>query len=102
VVGYLGIRCLGPPLTDPPTPNPTLIPTPTHRFDWNAALQAGGEGVTLGGLLGSFMTTGFQATNFAQAVAEVERMRRWRLSDVPVAADEDEEFRDPAVRATVK
>lgn len=37
-----------------------------------------------------------------QAVAEIERMRAWRLSDVPVAADEDEEFRDPAVRATVK
>lgn len=48
------------------------------------------------------MTTGFQATNFAQAVAEVERMRAWRLSDVPVAADEDEEFRDPAVRANVR
>lgn len=48
------------------------------------------------------MTTGFQATNFAQAVAEVERMRAWRLSDVPVAEDEDEELRDPAVRANVK
>ena len=58
--------------------------------------------MTLGGLLGSFMTTGFQATSLAQAVAEIERMRAWRLSDVPVAADEDEELRDPAVRADVK
>lgn len=80
----------------------TLNHRPHISFDWNAALKPGGAGVTLGGLLGSFMTTGFQATNFAQAVEEVERMRAWRLSDVPVAADEDEEFLDPAVRANVK
>lgn len=54
---------------------------PSHSFDWNAALRAGGEGVTLGGLLGSFMTTGFQATNFAQVkkIYMNSLMRRWKF-----------------------
>ncbi len=82
------------------TPLPDSTPT-IQGFDWNAAL-ASSEGVTLHGLLGSCLTTGFQASNLGLAIAEIQRMRRWRLSDVPVAADEDEECRDPAVRATVK
>lgn len=91
------------PTTDGSIHARTHAPTNhNNSFDWNAALQPGGGGVTLEGLLGSFMTTGFQATSFAQAVAEVERMRAWRLSDVPVAEDEDEEFLDPGVRANVK
>ncbi|GAB5030686.1 deoxyhypusine synthase [Nannochloropsis oceanica] len=82
------------------TPLPEATPT-VRGFDWNAAL-ASSEGVSLHGLLGSFLTTGFQATNLGMAIKEIERMRAWRLSDVPVAPDEDDDLIDPAVRATIK
>jgi deoxyhypusine synthase len=81
-----------------------LLPaeTPTVQgFDWNAAISSP-EGVTLHGLLGSYLTTGFQATNLGLAIKEIERMRAWRLNDVPVATDEDEDLIDPGVRAQIK
>mmetsp|Transcript_17768 Transcript_17768/g.36444 ORF Transcript_17768/g.36444 Transcript_17768/m.36444 type:complete len:375 (-) Transcript_17768:1628-2752(-) len=53
-------------------------------------------------VLESMLCTGFQATSFGQAVEEVRRMTRWRLSDEPVGPDEPEEHRDPAFRAQVK
>lgn len=55
------------------------------------------EGVDYHALLSSFSRTGFQATNFGKAVDEVNRMRTWRLSDEPIADDEDEELKDPKV-----
>mmetsp|Transcript_12706 Transcript_12706/g.29319 ORF Transcript_12706/g.29319 Transcript_12706/m.29319 type:complete len:366 (-) Transcript_12706:351-1448(-) len=58
------------------------------------------EGVQLDKLLTSFLRTGFQATNFALAVEEVRKMLSWKLSDEPIAEDENEELRDPAVRAS--
>ncbi|CAM9746527.1 unnamed protein product [Ectocarpus sp. 12 AP-2014] len=64
-------------------------------FDFNT-------GRDLDGIMASAMTTGFQATNLAKAVEEVNRMRRWRLSDRPVKPDEDDDLKDPAVRAGVK
>ena len=57
---------------------------------------------TLEELLGACVATGFQATNLGLAIDEINRMRAWRLSDVPVAADEDAALRDPAARAEVK
>jgi deoxyhypusine synthase len=53
-------------------------------------------------LLSSYLHTGFQATSLGLAINEINRMRAWRLSQVPVAADEDDEFKDPAVRANTK
>ena len=32
-------------------------------------------------LLGTYLTTGFQATNLGLAIDEINRMRAWRLSD---------------------
>jgi len=49
-------------------------------------------------LLNSYMTTGFQATNFGLAINEVNKMINWRLSDEPMAEDEPDELRDPEVR----
>jgi deoxyhypusine synthase len=46
----------------------------------------------------SYLRTGFQATAVGQAIEEINRMRAWRLSDVPIADDEKPEFRDPEVR----
>ena len=60
-------------------------------FDFNAA-------PTLDALLGTYLTTGFQATNLGLAIDEINRMRAWRLSDRPVARDEPAAWRDPAVR----
>lgn len=58
------------------------------------------DGVDFNKLLASFARTGFQATNFALAVEEVNKMIDWRLSDEPITEEEvDPELRDPAVRA---
>eukprot|EP00887_Chlorella_sp_A99_P001468 scaffold8.g1468.t1 len=62
-----------------------------HDFD---------AGCDLDGLLGSMLHTGLQATALGQAIAEVNRMLRWRLSDEPLA--EDDVLPDPAARAGVK
>jgi len=53
-------------------------------------------------LLRTYVSTGFQATNYGKAVEEIERMRNWRLSDEPVADDEDEDMRSPEARSKVK
>jgi deoxyhypusine synthase len=53
-------------------------------------------------VLSSFITTGFQATNFGLAVREIERMRGWSLADEPVAEDEGEELRGLEARRKVR
>ncbi|KAJ0403999.1 hypothetical protein P43SY_001393 [Pythium insidiosum] len=61
------------------------------------------DGVDYEKLLGSYLNMGYQATNLGEAIEEIRRMRKWRLSDEPVAADEyDDEKKDPAYRASVK
>jgi len=60
------------------------------------------DGVDYHKLLQSYIRTGFQATNFGLAVEELNRMRRWRLSDEPIKPDEPEELRDPEVRKATK
>lgn len=55
--------------------------------------------VGLDGLMDSFKTMGFQATNVALAVDEINKMLNWRLSDEPINASDDEETSDPAYRA---
>jgi deoxyhypusine synthase len=60
------------------------------------------QGVDHNALLESFLTSGFQASNFGMAVEEINRMRAWSLADEPVAEDEDEELKDPEARKKVK
>eukprot|EP00732_Lithocolla_globosa_P002994 Lithocolla_globosa_v1_NODE_2200_length_2113_cov_12.898445.p1 type:complete len:359 gc:universal NODE_2200_length_2113_cov_12.898445:195-1271(+) len=60
------------------------------------------EGVDLAKLLDSYKFSGFQASNFGQAVDEINRMRNWRLDQDPIKEDEEEEYKDPAKRAQVK
>ena len=46
---------------------------------------------------------GYQGTQLSEAIQEIKRMRTWRLSDDPVAADEpDAERRDATFRSTIK
>mmetsp|Transcript_24139 Transcript_24139/g.57556 ORF Transcript_24139/g.57556 Transcript_24139/m.57556 type:complete len:386 (+) Transcript_24139:245-1402(+) len=60
------------------------------------------NGVDHNALLSSFLTSGFQASNFGMAVNEINRMRAWRLSDDPIAEDEDDELKDMEVRSKIK
>jgi deoxyhypusine synthase len=56
----------------------TDMPNDTPRvkgYDFN-------KGVNLDEMMSFFATTGFQATNIADAILEINRMRNWRLSDV--------------------
>lgn len=67
-------------------------------------------------LLDQYKYMGFQATNFGLAVDEINKMARphvmlseshvlkrmWSLADEPVAADEEEELRNPEKRKQVR
>ncbi|GFH28771.1 uncharacterized protein HaLaN_27316, partial [Haematococcus lacustris] len=44
-------------------------------------------------------TTGFQATSLGQAVTEINRMIKWRLSDDPITTATKPEHKDPAFRS---
>eukprot|EP01031_Cornospumella_fuschlensis_P037168 gene37168-45112_t len=52
----------------------------------------------LDAVMAAMLTTGFQATNVGLAIEEINRMLRWRLSDVPMKDTDREEWRDPEVR----
>jgi deoxyhypusine synthase len=41
----------------------------------------------------TFINTGFQATNLGEGIERVNEMIKWRLSDEPVKADEDDELK---------
>eukprot|EP00744_Colponema_vietnamica_P009126 GILI01013001.1.p1 GENE.GILI01013001.1~~GILI01013001.1.p1 ORF type:complete len:384 (-),score=91.54 GILI01013001.1:399-1499(-) len=60
------------------------------------------EGVDYSKLFASYATMGFQATNIGLAIEEINRMIRWRLSDEPILPEEEENLKDPAVRAQIK
>jgi len=53
-------------------------------------------------IMKSMLSTGFQATNVGEAIKEVERMRKWRLSDVPWKEGDDEALKDPKLRANIR
>ena len=59
--------------------------TPTCKgFDFNSILSGDqSSSDVLAGIIDSMRSTGFQATNLGMAVDEINRMRSWRLSDVP-------------------
>ncbi|KND05101.1 deoxyhypusine synthase [Spizellomyces punctatus DAOM BR117] len=60
------------------------------------------NGVDYSALLASYSRTGYQATSLGQAIDEINRMISWRLSDDPIAEDEQEQYLDPEVRSTTK
>lgn len=45
----------------------------------------------LNAMMESFVTTGFQATHLGLACRRIREMRAWRLSDVPVVAEQEDE-----------
>ncbi|TDH67899.1 hypothetical protein CCR75_006434 [Bremia lactucae] len=61
------------------------------------------EGVNYEKLLQSYLTMGYQGTNLGEAIEEIKRMRRWRLSDDPISVDEyDEKRMNMEFRKTIK
>ncbi|KAJ1564555.1 hypothetical protein HK096_007419, partial [Nowakowskiella sp. JEL0078] len=53
------------------------------------------NGIDYSALLKSYISTGFQATEFGKAVNEINRMLDWRLSDEDILPDETDEYKDP-------
>lgn len=60
------------------------------------------QGLDYSRLFASYKFCGIQATNLALAIDQVNQMIKWRLSDEPVAADEDEELKSPEKRKQVR
>mmetsp|Transcript_24959 Transcript_24959/g.48690 ORF Transcript_24959/g.48690 Transcript_24959/m.48690 type:complete len:391 (+) Transcript_24959:161-1333(+) len=73
---------------------PLETPTVTG-YDFN-------NGVDYSALLDSYLHTGFQATNLARAVQEIDRMLDWSLLSEPLPDDEEDGFKQPEVRARVQ
>ncbi|PNY15059.1 deoxyhypusine synthase-like protein [Trifolium pratense] len=59
------------------------------------------NGVNYQNLLKSMLTTGFQASNLADAINVVNQMLDWRLIDEPVTEDCSEEEKDLNYRKSV-
>ncbi|OBZ77081.1 putative deoxyhypusine synthase [Grifola frondosa] len=60
------------------------------------------DSLSLQQLLESYKRIGFQANSLGKAIDIVNKMRKWRLSDEPVAEDESEEYLSPEVRAQTR
>ncbi|KAG0165253.1 hypothetical protein DFQ28_009049 [Apophysomyces sp. BC1034] len=58
--------------------------------------------LSLSELMSSYKTMGFQASSLGEAIDIVEDMRKWRLSDEPIAEDEQEEYRNMDTRQQTK
>jgi len=52
--------------------------------------------------LDTYLCTGYQATNLGMAIKEIDRMLDWSLADVITPDDEDDEWKDPRKRQTVR
>ena len=48
------------------------------------------DGIDYQKVFASYRHTGFQATSLGLAIEEVNKMIKWRLSDEPIAEDEEE------------
>ena len=93
-----------PPPNAPPQTQAEPAPAPS------TSQPAGQPGVVdYERLMDAMMTTGFQASHFAMACEEVNRMLKWRLTDEDLAnnaemaeALRDTEFEDPATHKDVR
>jgi deoxyhypusine synthase len=79
--------------------------TPCRGFDFNTCLDNSNTDnidVGLDDLLRAFSTTGFQASNLADAVEQIKLMRQWRLSDTQWNVGDDEALKPPHVRRRIR
>lgn len=59
------------------------------------------EQQTLESLLNAYAHVGFQASGVSEACKIIDEMRSWRLSDEPIAEDEDDELRNMQARSAI-
>lgn len=52
------------------------------------------KGLNYEAMFKTLIHTGFQATSVGQAIDTINAMIKWRLSDEPIAEDENEEYKD--------
>ncbi|EGN93073.1 hypothetical protein SERLA73DRAFT_190246 [Serpula lacrymans var. lacrymans S7.3] len=71
----------------------TAVSVQGPNFEQNLSLQD---------FLKSYERIGFQANSLGKAIDIVNRMRKWRLSDEPLAEDESEDYTAPEVRASTR
>lgn len=64
---------------------------PVKGFDFSS-------GTDLDSMMNAMLTTGFQATNVGLAIEEIQRMLRWRLSDRPIAPNEQDAYKSTEYR----
>ncbi|KAK9809967.1 hypothetical protein WJX72_002749 [[Myrmecia] bisecta] len=60
------------------------------------------RGNDLNGIMDAMLHTGFQATSLGQAIVEINRMLRWRLSSEEITERDSNEYHDLARRAAVR
>jgi len=60
------------------------------------------KGIDYDKIFESFLTTGFQATNFGEAIKEVNRMLSWRLCDEKINENDSEEEKSDEYRKKYK
>lgn len=73
-----------------------------HDFETKNNLIKRSRSNSLDSLMSSFLTTGFQATNIALAISQINQLRSWRLSDVPPSYSEDPELLDQKIRKNIR
>ena len=69
--------------------------TAVRGYDFN-------EGIDYDKLFESYRTTGIQATSMYTAIEIINKMISWRLSDQPIAEDEDPDLVDLEVRKKIQ
>ncbi|KAL9647783.1 hypothetical protein ABK040_001355 [Willaertia magna] len=81
-----------------------LLKTPVRGYNFNNELEKDNltKDINYDSLLDSFYSTGFQATNFGEAIEVINKMLRWRLSDEPMDGTESEPYNDINVRKQTK
>jgi deoxyhypusine synthase len=68
---------------------------PCRGHDFNASND-------IDSIMHSYLTTGFQATNLALAIQQVQQMRKWRLSDSPWNDGDDPALQPQSVRERIR
>lgn len=68
---------------------------PVKGYDFN-------KGLDYEALFKTMVHTGFQATCLGQGIDTINSMIKWRLSDEPIEKEEEEQYKDPKVRAETR
>ena len=97
--------------TNQTKPNDDKVPAALKTAVYQESVEMTGEevrgydfnkGLDYEALFKTMRHTGFQATNLGLAIEEINKMIKFRLSDLPVAEDETEEYKDPEVRKNTR